>query len=224
MSAVQGKETRAEGVYRALRARLLRGELAPGARLRPGELAAEYAVSLSVVREAVTRLAGQGLVDASPQRGFAVPALSVAELRDLTRARVLVETAAFGESIARGDVAWESRVLAAHHTLARTPPLTAEGHLSEAFEEAHQTFHLALLDGSGSRHLTAAALSLRDRADLYRHWSMRLAPDPSRDIAAEHRDLADLAVARAADPAKALLAAHIERTAEALAAHVCAVT
>ena len=46
-------------------------------------LADEHGVSLSVVREAVTRLASEDLVDATPQRGFRVRSLSLDDLRDL---------------------------------------------------------------------------------------------------------------------------------------------
>jgi DNA-binding GntR family transcriptional regulator len=56
-------------------------------------------VSAAVVREALSRLTEQGLVQSNPQRGFIVMPLSVDDLHDLTRIRVLVETLALRESI-----------------------------------------------------------------------------------------------------------------------------
>ena len=173
-------------------------------------------MSLSVVREAVTRLAGEGLVDASPQRGFAVATLSIDDLQDLTRARVLIETLALAESIKVGDLAWEASVLATHHALARTPMMTPGGHVDPAFTVAHRDFHHALLAGCGSSRLGDIATGLRDCAELYQHWSQEFARDVTRDIAAEHQTIAELTVARDEAGATAALRDHIERTTAAL--------
>ena len=70
--------TRGKEVYDVLRAELLNGVLNPGDKLPMVELARRFSVSQSVVREALTRLAEQGLVVATPQRGFRVRQLSVA--------------------------------------------------------------------------------------------------------------------------------------------------
>lgn len=208
--------TRTADVYDRLRARLLNGELEPGSKLKLAEFGAEFGVSLSVVREAVTRLAEQGLVQSSPQRGFCVTPLSVGDLEDLTRARVLIETMAFRESMAHGDLGWESRVLATHHTMSRTPLLSPDGRINPAFAEAHREFHRALLSGCRSSRLEAVALGLRDCSELYRHWSRQIAGDTDRDVAGEHQALADLAIARNADAGSVALAEHIERTTAAL--------
>jgi DNA-binding GntR family transcriptional regulator len=65
------KGTLTVSVYDRLRPRLLSGELLPGSRLKISDFGAEYGVSLSVVRDVVSQLAEQGLVQASPDRGFA---------------------------------------------------------------------------------------------------------------------------------------------------------
>lgn len=71
--------------------------------------------------------------------------LSVGDLLDLTRARVLIETAVLRESISDGGLDWESSVIAAHHTLQGTPYTTREGHLGGTWSVAHHAFHRALL-------------------------------------------------------------------------------
>lgn len=213
------KSTLAEEVYDRLRHELLRGDLAPGTKLRINEVASRYQVSPSVLREALTRLAEQGLVVAMPQRGFAVMELSIDDLEDLTRARSLIETMALRESINDGDLAWESSVLAAHHLLQRTPMTGADGHVRPEWADAHRDFHHVLLAGGRSTRLTAVADSLRDCSDLYIYWSRELAHDYSRDVAAEHREIAELTLARDADGAAAALASHIERTTAALLAY-----
>lgn len=212
-------KTHSEGVYASLRAELLGGAFVPGSKLRLAGLGTRYGVSLSVVREAMTRLAGEGLVRAIPQRGFCVTPLSVEDLLDLTRARVLIETAVFRESIGQGNLDWESAVIAAHHTLQGTPYTTSEGHLGGDWSVAHHAFHRALLAGAKSPRLESIATELRDCSLLYQHWSIEIAHDLDRDVAAEHRNLAELAVARDANGAVKALTEHIERTTAALLAY-----
>lgn len=219
MARTTQKATLAEEVYDRLRHELLRGDLAPGSKLRINDIAGRYQVSPSVLREVMTRLAEQGLIVAMPQRGFAVMELSVADLEDLTRARRLIETMALRESIADGDLTWEASVLATHHLLQRTTMTTADGHVSSEWAKTHREFHYVLLAGGRSSRLVGIADSLRDCSDLYIHWSRELAHDDRRDVAAEHREIANLTLARDADGAAAALAQHIERTTAALVAY-----
>ncbi|HEY0410171.1 MAG TPA: GntR family transcriptional regulator, partial [Candidatus Dormibacteraeota bacterium] len=66
--------TRTQAVHDELRRELLdlSGQFEPGQRLKLLPLAERFDASLSVVREALTRLAEQGLVVATPQHGFSV--------------------------------------------------------------------------------------------------------------------------------------------------------
>ncbi|NMO32709.1 GntR family transcriptional regulator [Streptomyces sp. GMY01] len=216
MATSPAKPTRSQEVYDHIRGSLLRGELPPGSKLKMNDFTEQYGVSLSVVREAVTRLAGEGLVEAMPQRGFAVAALTIDDLEDLTRTRVLIETLALAESIKHGNLAWEASVIATHHALANTPMLTREGHVDPAFTIAHRAFHHTLLAGCGSTRLKTIATGLRDCAELYQYWSQELAGDDTRDIAAEHKAIAELTVARDEPGATQALREHIERTTAAL--------
>ena len=58
---------------------------------------------------------------AEPQQGYRVKSVSSVDLQHLTDARVEIETLVVRSAIASADLAWESNVLAAHHTLVRTP-------------------------------------------------------------------------------------------------------
>jgi DNA-binding GntR family transcriptional regulator len=203
--------TRTEEVYDVIRADLLGGVLCPGQKLRMIELAERFGVSQSVVREALTRLTEQGLVVSAPQRGFRVCELSVEDITNLTETRVQIESIAMRLAIERGDVKWETTVLAAHHILERTPVTKDDGTVNEAWAAHHRDFHRALLAGCGNTRLEAIAGSLRDGAELYRRWYWVLADDHRRDIAAEHRQLKELALARDAATAVDVLTEHIER-------------
>ena len=203
--------TRTEAVYALLRSELLNGILCPGEKLRMVELADRLGVSQSVVREALTRLAEQQLIVASPQRGFRVRELSVEDIAELTETRVQVETAALRLAIERGDVNWETGILSAHHVLERTPITEDDDTVSEQWALHHRDFHRALLAGCNNTRLVAIAHNLRDSAELYRRWYWVMADHHQRDVVAEHRQLKDLALARDADAVVKVLNEHIER-------------
>jgi len=208
--------TRSNAVFDRLRADVLAGRLAPGSKLKLAVLGARYEASLSVVREALSRLAEQGLVVPHPQRGFSVFALSPEDLTDLTGTRIDLETLAARRSVERGDLAWETALVGAHHTLAGTPAATAGGDVNDDWITVHRAFHHALIAGCGSPRLQGLAQGLRDAAELYRIWSTSLTRDTKRDIAAEHSELLALAIARDADGLATALAAHIQRTTDIL--------
>ncbi|MGW7758974.1 GntR family transcriptional regulator [Streptomyces violaceusniger] len=211
--------TRTEEVFADIRADLLNGQLTPGQRLKLVSLADRFGVSLSVVREALTRLAEQGLVVASPQRGFSVMPLSIDDMSDLTKTRIQVESLALRQSIALGGLEWESTVVSTFHTLDGTPADGADGRLNEDWPIAHRTFHQALLSGCQSPRLSGIVTALRDSAELYRRWYWALAEDQVRDLAAEHRALREHALNRDADAAVAALTEHIDRAPRKLIAY-----
>lgn len=210
------KATRGGVVYAQIREDIFQGVFEPGQRLRLVELAQRLSVSQSVVREALTRLSEQGLVRAAPQQGFSVVTVSLADLNELTEARIDIETLVLRRSMERGDITWEASVVAAHHHLAGTEVIGAEGALNSDWFPVHERFHQTLLDACGNARLLAAALSLRDAATLYRRWSLPVGHDTDRDVAAEHQAIVDAVLDRDAERAVGLLAQHIDRTSQAL--------
>jgi DNA-binding GntR family transcriptional regulator len=216
--SVTQPRTKAERVYGQLRADILAGRHQPGARLRYTELCDRYDTSMGVLRESMLRLAEQGLVKGEPQQGFQVVTLSPADLRELTDARSELESLTLRHAIAEGDVEWESRLIAAHHLLSRTPQLDADDpeRLSDQWVAAHAEFHRALLDGCSNHRLKDIAGSLRDAAELYRRWSVPLGHAPDRDIAFEHAAILESVLARDSDQAIERLIGHIEFTTNVL--------
>ena len=206
-----------EDVYEALRSDILFGRRLPSSRLRLNELAEEHGVSLSVVREAVTRLATEDLVEATPQRGFRVRSISLEHLHDLTWVRTQVETLALRQSIAKGDVTWEANLVAAHHRLAVTPMYFEDGRGNTDWMSAHGAFHAALAAAAGSPVLERLRRQLYDASELYRYWAGNLPHHPARaHVADEHKAIFDAALAREADLAVDLLTQHLEATARNL--------
>jgi DNA-binding GntR family transcriptional regulator len=211
--------TRTEQVYEILRSELLNGVLHPGQKLKMVALTERFGVSQSVIREALTRLTEQGLLVATPQRGFRVRDLSIEDIAELTETRIQVESLALRLAVQRGDLQWETGILAAHHRLERTPVTRDDGAVSEEWSARHRDFHEALLTGCGNRRLESVASSLRDSAELYRRWYWVLTDDHQRDLAREHRQLKELALARDADRAIEVLSEHIDRAPSLLIAY-----
>jgi DNA-binding GntR family transcriptional regulator len=212
--------TRVDSVQERVRSDILAGRLRPGDRLKFPTLCEQFQVSAGVVREALSRPADQGLVRMQPHQGFQVTPLSYDDLRELTSARIEIETMVFRLSVEHGDLEWETGTVAAHHMLARTPAQDPadESRPNEAWDEVHAAFHKALLAGCPNRRLLDIAMRLREEAELYRHWSLSLRNDTHRDAAGEHRELMEAAIARNADLAVERLAAHIAGPAERLLA------
>jgi DNA-binding GntR family transcriptional regulator len=210
--------TLSEDVYEALRSEILFGRRLPSSRLQLNEIAEQHGVSLSVVREAVTRLASENLVEATPQRGFRVRSISLDDLHDLTWVRIQLETLALRESIANGDVSWEADLVAAHHRLAVTPAYLEDGTGNEEWMAAHGAFHTALTAAAGSPNLERLRRQLYDASELYRYWVGNLPHHPvDRDIPDEHKAITGAALARDVDTAVRLLTEHLERTEHNLA-------
>lgn len=202
-----------EDVQAELRQEILHGIRAPGERLLVQPLSQRLHVSLSVVREALTRLSEQGLVRSTPQSGFTVTPLSVSDLTDLTRVRIDIEGMIIRRAIDEGDLAWEAVVVAAHHRLAGTTP-QVDGALNPHWTSAHSQFHAAVASGCQSTHLRAIRSALYDQSELYRAWAVPASE--GRDVAREHQEICQAVLDRDADRACDLMQAHIQRTTDLL--------
>ena len=218
--------TRTEQVYGSLRGDILTGRIAPGSRLPFAELTERYGVSMGAMREGLQRLVEQGLVVSEPQIGFKVVSLSVPDLHDLTTARCEIEGLALRYAITHGDLGWETEIVAALYALERTPQeadpallveLTVVP-LAEEWTAAHKRLHEALIAGCPNQRLRTIASSLRDAAELYRHWSKQTenTTKTTRQTDVEHRGIVDAALARHTELAVSLLEEHLRTTARLL--------
>ena len=117
--ATAGAATAASAAYERLRTDIIRGELAPGEKLRVQSISQRYRSGSIPVREALNRLSSESLVAYSNQRGFCVASISEQDLFELTKTRAWLYEIALRESIAHGDAAWEEGVLLAYHRLSK---------------------------------------------------------------------------------------------------------
>ena len=199
--------------YERLRADVLACRLRPGQRLKIGELCASLSFGLGAIREALSRLTAEGLIVASPQRGFSVAPISRADLEDLTSVRIEVEQSCLRRAVAAGTLAWESRIVATLHELSQTPERVTEdeARLNEDWVRVHAAFHMALVAACDSPWRLRLRAQLYAQAERYRRLSVPLART-ARNLRDEHRVLAEAVLARDADAGALLMAEHLQRT------------
>jgi len=206
-----------QDAYERLRADLLSCRLKPGERLRINDLCKHLSVSLGAVREALSRLTSEGLVSAEPQLGFSVAPISAVDLKDLTMVRSEIEGLCLRQSVAAGDLAWESRIVAAFHRLSRTPQNAPDDpqRLNDSFASAHAAFHQELVSACTSPWLHRMRETLFAQSARYIALSVPLARQ-DRDRNQEHRELMDAVISRNADRAVELMTAHLNLTTQIL--------
>ncbi len=214
MPSLATKErNRTESAYAELRADLLACRLLPSAKLNIVDLTTRHGVSLGAVREALSRLTAEGLVIAEMNRGYRVAPVSELELLDLTSTRIEIEVTCLRLAIRAGGVEWESRIVAEHHRLSRTPERVVgdEDRVSDVWADAHKDFHAALVSACDSPWRLRLRSLLYDQTERYRRLSVPALPQ-ERDIAAEHKALMDAALARDEKLAAKLITAHLNAT------------
>lgn len=206
--------TRKAAAHDQIRRDIILGRWEPGAKLQTNTLAEHYKTSTTVIREALTRLAGESFVAVEPNRGFFIPRLSMSELRDLTEVRCVNETLAIELAIERGDLSWESEVIAAHHQLSRTPRRNPDNphQVTEEWSLVHSAFHAKLIEASKVPVLIRLARQLSNATDLYRRWAAPSSAAATRDVEKEHADILEAVLARNTNLASGLLRRHYEGT------------
>lgn len=199
--------------YETIRNHIIGGEHPPGKKLKIQDLAEDLKVAPGAVREALSRLVSDQLVISRDQRGFIVAPLSMADLEDLTDLRCEIEAIALRRSVAKGDVDWEVRIISAAHRLrAEQPPHPGKGAIEAPWVKRHAEYHTALVSACGSDRLLDLHSRLYEQSERYRLLSAF--GEGKRNVADEHQELVDLALARDADSLVDRMTAHIRKTTE----------
>jgi GntR family transcriptional regulator, carbon starvation induced regulator len=213
----------AERAYLVLRRELLNGEWLPNERLRPQVLQQRHALGLTPIREALMRLAVDGLVQGESQRGFRARGVSPEEWHDLMSARRELERSCLTQAIERGDAEWVQRIADAMTQLARTslPKGASDRKAAELWEVRHRNFHFALVSACGSPWRLRFWTTLTDHSERYRKLRLLRRKETAakvRDAVGDHRAIMDAVLSR--DPAHAtqVMDAHLAATENAIAA------
>lgn len=204
--------TRTAEAYGRLRQDILSNAFSPGQRITIQFLQKRYQIGPTPLREALARLAADGFVIGEDNRGFRVPPMSLARLRDITDQRKLIEAQGLRLSIERGGKTFDASLRDAYAKLAELDAGRGRGEEGAyvAWENQHRLFHAALIAGSGSEWLIRFQGILFDQADRYR----RLYSDGRRinpEIQKDHERILEATLDKDAEMAALLLERHIER-------------
>jgi DNA-binding GntR family transcriptional regulator len=203
--------------FSRIRSEILCCRLEPGQKLIIQDICDQMGFSLGAVREALSRLTAEGLVEAQPRKGFRVAPVTEAELRDITSVRTKIEVSCLESAIRNGDLQWESNIVALLFELSKlklADPLDPR-RLNDAWAETHGRFHRALVAACDSPWLLRLRETLYVHSERYR-WMSLPRDRRQRNLHAEHEAIAMAAVARDAGKACSLLAQHIAKTTQIL--------
>jgi DNA-binding GntR family transcriptional regulator len=194
----------ADQVYENLKLLILSGVLKGGERVPEEQVAQQFGVSRTPIREALKRLAEYGLVDVRPRSNAVVASITSHEADNIGRVRLALE------ALAINSISWE-QVPGLPDTLQK---LAAEcqyhfaiGERAKAFEKDSE-FHIALIDGAGNDVLTEMYVRLDSRIQLLR-ISQDLSCEELLPYANQHLDLIRSLKQSTKEKAIGLLEAHI---------------
>lgn len=174
--------TAEEYAYEKMRSAIVTGELAAGTRVIQSELAAEYGISVTPIREALRRLESDGLVEHHAHRGATVKALSKADARDIYGLRMMLEPNVVEHVTGIGPAQLDraAELVTAMDQVTRPTD----------FIRLNQDFHntLTIADASWTSRIVGM---LRAAAAPYVGLSLQFDPDLMRTSNEEHRQLVD---------------------------------
>ncbi|MFJ2258162.1 GntR family transcriptional regulator [Streptomyces sp. NPDC087844] len=191
--------SRTQYVQEGIKHRILTGQLSPGQALVETELAAQFGVSKTPVREALKTLAGTGLVVMNQYKGVTVRMVDADMAREVYDVRLLLEPEALRRSVLRG-----TSLDTAREALERADAATDTAQRSLANRE----FHRSLYVRCGNPLLGRMLDEVRDQAALVS--AVAWAADPSWEReATEHREILRLALEGDSDGSARALHSHI---------------
>lgn len=193
----------------ALREQILSGHRAPGDRLNEVEIAAELGVSRGPVREAMQRLARDGLVLVQPHRGSFVRNLEPDEIVELYDVRIALESTAARLAAERRSDADVAALKGLLDTSAKAVTETGDAPHYPAHLDLHQL--VAIVSGNGRLH--RAIVQINQELKLIRAAS-GFRPERAPQALVEHGDVVAAIVERDADQASELMHKHLLQSLE----------
>jgi DNA-binding GntR family transcriptional regulator len=197
--------TLSEQVRGRLREDILSGEMAPGSVLSEAALASSFGVSRGPVREALGRLASEGLVAITPRRGAIVTELTREEFIDAYQVREALETLAIRLAVPRLAETDLARLRELHREMVEH---AKRGEIN-AFFDTNARFHGLFVVASGNQKLQEMYRLLMGQMARYLARSLALRGSLEKSVA-EHAAILEAVEAGDAERAARLLADHIE--------------
>ncbi|PSW08281.1 GntR family transcriptional regulator [Photobacterium rosenbergii] len=202
-SAIEGT-SRSEFAYHMLRMALQRGVFKPGQRLREVELSTALNVSRTPIREALHRLANDGLLTISANKGVAVAQLDIQQVMELYTMREILEGAAAGLAATRAS---DMEVMLMQQLLDEDRQSAADDYARHAL--MNRRFHRTIYQAAHNPYLLRSLDGLRDAMALLGKTTLS---DPTRWQTAleEHQAMVDAIKNRDASEAEKLARSHVQ--------------
>jgi DNA-binding GntR family transcriptional regulator len=197
--------------YDELRGRILSGELPPGAAFSQVQLATQFGISRTPLREAVRLLQTEGLLDSEPNRRVRVSALTTDDFEDLYAMRIVLDSLAVRITVPRLSDAELAEVRTAHEAAAKA---AGSGDVA-GYQEPHKRFHFGLSAHAGVR-LRHQVWDLWDHAHRYRLLYQERAGElahVAQLAVRDHAVILEAAEDRAATECARHIGEHLARTA-----------
>lgn len=196
-----------------IRSAILEGILPPGSRIDQNQLARDLNTSLVPVREALKKLESEGFVQIFPRRGAFVTAVSIEDMEDLYRARVILESQTGYHAAANLKEADLNRLRGLH--TAMNEALQRQDY--DEFSRLNRQFHFIIFEAAGSKYLCKVIAGLWDLAERYRYRSALL-KDRAQAIRGEHQAMLDACESHDAAALRDAISVHVNRTLEGVRA------
>ena len=195
----------AEVTYATIRRQILSGERAGGEWLREGDLAAAIGVSRTPVREALRRLAAEGLVRHEPNRGVQVEDWGVGDLDEIFSLRSQLEPWGCGlaATTGRADLDRLGRLADRMDEEARREPPDLD-----AITGLNNEFHRTVLEASGNGRLVGMVSSVVEVPLVWRTFS-HYSPEAMRRSLAHHHEIVQALAAGDAEWAESVMRSHV---------------
>lgn len=203
------RRTAHESVTEALRQAVLGGVLPAGTRLVQAELAAEFGVSNTPVREAMRQLAVEGLIKFDSYRGAVVRSPSLDEVREVYEVRLLLEPVAMRKAVERITPAELEQARELEAEMARTVDIGT-------WVLLNRRFHDTLITAARSPRLASIIAGLQDAATPQVALSIKADFRRLTDGNNEHREILHAVENRDADQAVKLISEHLRSTVHAV--------
>jgi len=198
-------------VYKSLRRDIIEGKILPGEKLKIETLKLKLDSGSSPIREALSLLTSDQLVERIDQRGFRAASASIEHFQEILTLRCQLEDIALRESVIKGTAEWQEALILQHHRMTQVKKED-----TEQFEIRHKAFHQALIDACQSSILLKFCDQLYDLNIRYRFLAGLSAQYGERHVAKEHKDILDAVLQRDENLASKNLRQHYEKTGEFL--------
>jgi len=217
MTSVPDQASKADLVHRRLKEQIELGELAPGAPLSELSLVERTGASRTPVREALRRLAAEGLVELVPRQGARVSRVSLQSVRDLFDFRALLEPAAIRQATeaAAADPELRRAFSGMRAEFARIQQRAASPARARAFYGLADRFDWTVIRATRNEHLRRTVAELRPHTARLRNLS-HVAPQRVDVSVAEHLVICDAVLRGDADEAAAKTADHLAGSLETI--------